>query len=562
MLDKLSQFIHDHALMLSVLLIFILLVILFHAVMTPFVIALIVVYLMEPLVSRMNKKGIGKRKFPRWCAVITAYLLFFAIILGIGFAFIPPLASEISQATEALPNYFTRVKNEDIPRWSANVDRLMFKLNLRDTKDVKASVDQASSLMSEAWKNAYLDFELSMKSQGEVPLPFVDASGEQPLLKLGVEREVAAKVEEPLPVAAENVDVPQDNFIKFVRGRNNDEFYIVPGENHIIIEPDAKGAYTIKFAHRDENESKPSVFNLEQELSRLASDLVESSTHYAGSALSFLQYTIQAIISMFVQIILVFMLAAFISIDQPKVMSRIRQLFASSDGTTEKVDELMGRLSKGLGGVIRGQLLICCINGTLTGIGLWIFGVDFAMLLGIIAGVLSIVPIFGTVISTIPAVLLGLVQGFTTAVLVLVWILLVHFCDTNFFTPKIVGSTSSLHPVVIIFALLAGQQSFGALGLILAVPVASICQTLFVFTVEQSRKNKVAAAAIQGGGTIPVTVSEGGETTETGDVSGENTPAADASESDKTATKAEKLGEAAEAKEADEKTPETAPKEG
>jgi hypothetical protein len=125
------------------------------------------------------------------------------------------------------------------------------------------------------------------------------------------------------------------------------------------------------------------------------------------------------------------------------------------------------------------------------------------MLLGIIAGVLSIVPIFGTVISTIPAVLLGLVQGFTTAVLVLAWILLVHFCDTNFFTPKIVGSTSSLHPVVIIFALLAGQQSFGALGLILAVPVASICQTLFVFAMDQSKnKQKAEALALAGGGVV------------------------------------------------------------
>lgn len=503
MLEKIIEFIKNHALMLSVLFIFILLVVLFHEVMTPFVIALIVVYLMEPLVSRMNQKGIGKRKFPRWCAVITAYFLFFACILGVGFAFIPSLASEISQATEALPNYFTRVKNEDIPRWSARVDRLMFKLNLRDTKDVRETVQIASDQMAEAWKNAYREFDIAMRSQGEVSLPFVDTSGEQPLLKLGVERNSKKQVAEVAPAMAKAKEQPDESFIKLVRGRNNDEYYIVPGENNIIIEPDAKGTYTLKFARKDQDLSTPNAFNLEQELSKFAGDLIESSTHYAGSALTFLQYTIQAIINMFVQIILVFMLAAFLSIDQPKMMAKFRKLFASPDGSTDKFDELLSRLSKGLGGVIRGQLLICCINGTLTGIGLWIFGVDFAMLLGIIAGVLSIVPIFGTVISTIPAVLLGLVQGFTTAVLVLAWILLVHFCDTNFFTPKIVGSTSSLHPVVIIFALLAGQQSFGALGLILAVPVASICQTLFVFAMDQSKnKRKAEALALAGGGVV------------------------------------------------------------
>jgi len=184
------------------------------------------------------------------------------------------------------------------------------------------------------------------------------------------------------------------------------------------------------------------------------------------------------------------MLAAFISIDLPKLMARIRTLFEASDGSTTTFDELLHRLGKGLAGVIRGQLTICCINGTLTGIGLWILGVDFALLLGIIAGVLSIIPIFGTIISTIPAVLLGLVQGFSTGLLVLIWILIIHAIDTNFFTPKIVGSTASLHPVVIVFALLAGQSAFGVLGLVFAVPVASIAQTLLIFAIEKVRQSQ------------------------------------------------------------------------
>ena len=99
-------------------------------------------------------------------------------------------------------------------------------------------------------------------------------------------------------------------------------------------------------------------------------------------------------------------------------------------------------------------------------------------------------PIFGTIISTIPAVLLGLVQGPIVALLVLAWILVVHFIDTNFFTPKIVGSSANLHPVIIIFALLAGQFAAGVLGLILAVPTASVIQTTITFILESTQKTR------------------------------------------------------------------------
>ena len=485
MFEKLLTFIKDHALLLIVLIIAIVLITLFHEVMMPFLIALVVVYLMEPLVGRMNKRGIGKRKFPRWFAVILAYLVFFAAIVGIGFAFIPSLTHEISQATEAVPNYLTRVKNEDIPRWSSKLDALMFRLSLRSTSDVSEAVNASSELVRQA-------FDVAVAENDMNTLPTVDKSGAQSLLRIGVERE-----NNPDRPEFNSVDeVANERYLfKFVKSKSSDEFYVMPGESSVILEPDSKGAYTLKLKSEDDTQVKASQFDLERELSRVAMSVVESSTQYAGSALSFLQYMIEFIVNTFVQFILVFMLAAFMSIDQPKWMGHLRHLFESPSGDTKTFDELIGRLSKGLGGVIRGQLLICCINGTLTGLGLWFFGVDFALLLGIVAGIMSIIPIFGTIISTIPCVLLGLVQGFSTAVLVLGWILIVHFCDTNFFTPKIVGSSASIHPVVIIFALLAGQNAAGAVGLIFAVPIASICQTLFIFAIEQSKKRKASDEA-------------------------------------------------------------------
>jgi len=477
MFDKILQFTRRHALLLVVAFIIMILVALFHEIMAPFLIALVVVYLMEPFVHWMNQHTIRKRKIPRAVAVVTTYLAFFTAMTGLGFAFIPSLTAEISRATEALPKFFTRVKDEDIPRWSENIDRLLFTLSVRDKHDIRQAVSNTSHVISQAFQDA-------ADANDANSLPQIDTSGAQPLLILGHERET---------FHGDRAEVPTHShdgiLVRIHKSSKSDEYYVLAGDRDLLFEADNNGSYTLRLTPGEPAQPTTANFNLEQELHRVVLDFFESGMQYAGSALVVLQYAIESVINTFVQLILVFMLAAFISIDLPKLMARIRALFEASDGSTDAFDDLLHRLGKGLGGVIRGQLTICLINGTLTGIGLWILGVDFAILLGIIAGVLSIIPIFGTIISTVPAVLLGLVQGFSTALLVLIWILIVHAIDTNFFTPKIVGSSASLHPVVIVFALLAGQSAFGVLGLVFAVPVASIAQTLLLFAIEKARRN-------------------------------------------------------------------------
>jgi predicted PurR-regulated permease PerM len=134
--------------------------------------------------------------------------------------------------------------------------------------------------------------------------------------------------------------------------------------------------------------------------------------------------------------------------------------------------------------VIRGQVAICIVNGVLTGIGLSILQVKFSLLLAVMAGVLSLIPIFGTIISTIPAVLVGLTHGFVTGVLVLGWILVIHFIEANILNPKILGDSAEIHPVIVVFALVAGEHYFGLIGALLAVPTASIVQSGFLFIRE------------------------------------------------------------------------------
>ena len=481
-MKRIHQFIKKNIVLLIVIVGLLLLIGLFHEIMTPFVIALIVVYLIDPMVTNMNRIKLRKRHLPRGLAVICAYLVFVLALTGIGFAFIPSLTAEITRASEELPQYLLKVKDQDLSRWSQKVDELVFRFSLKNTSDIEKSVDQASSEIGKSLNRA-------VESISDITLPEVDTTGDKPLLVAADRTKRASKTSSSAD--AEKTRDVASPVILTLHPKENGDFELIPGDHELLFEPGENGTYTLKTTPVvDKSQTPASGFNLERELSKAAMGFVESGTQYAGSALTLLQNTIQFVVNTFVQLILVLMLAAFISIDTPNIMRHIRNIFANADGVASGYDDFKARLSKGLAGVVRGQLIICCIDGTLTGIGLAIFGVDFALLLGIIAGILSIVPIFGTIISTVPAVLLGLVQGPMTALIVLVWILIVHAIDTNFFTPKIVGSSSNLHPVIIIFALLAGQQFAGVLGLILAVPVASMLQTVITFVIEHAKKDE------------------------------------------------------------------------
>ena len=174
-----------------------------------------------------------------------------------------------------------------------------------------------------------------------------------------------------------------------------------------------------------------------------------------------------------------FALAAFMLIAPDRSRSFLRTLVPAQ--YQDKFDGLVGQLDHGLSGVVRGQLVICGINGFFTGIGLVVLGVPFAITLTVIAMVFSLIPIFGVLISSIPIALMALSVSFSTAAMMMLWILMVHFIEGNFLNPKIMGDSSKIHPVLVIFALMVGQYSAGVLGALIAVPVFSLVQSSFLY---------------------------------------------------------------------------------
>ncbi len=140
---------------------------------------------------------------------------------------------------------------------------------------------------------------------------------------------------------------------------------------------------------------------------------------------------------------------------------------------------------------IRGQLIVCLLLGLFYAIALSIVGLNFGLLIGMMTGILSIIPYVGSLVGLISSVGIAMVQydDWTMWALVLGIFLLGQFLEGNFVTPKLVGESVGLHPVWVIFALLAAGSLFGFTGVMLAVPVAAVIGVLTRFALRRYRES-------------------------------------------------------------------------
>ena len=189
------------------------------------------------------------------------------------------------------------------------------------------------------------------------------------------------------------------------------------------------------------------------------------------------------------RLFLVLMVAAFILVDLVRIQDFLRSLVPEQYQVD--YERIASGIDRGLSGVIRGQLVICCINGAFTYTGLCIFHVKYPLLLAGIAATMSLVPIFGSILSSVPIVAIALISSGTfdlrQGMLVLAWIIGIHLLEANFLNPKIMGDAAKIHPVLVVFALIAGEHSYGIVGALFAVPVASIIQTIFMYYRKRPR---------------------------------------------------------------------------
>ncbi len=144
-----------------------------------------------------------------------------------------------------------------------------------------------------------------------------------------------------------------------------------------------------------------------------------------------------------------------------------------------------------LSGFIRGQLLVCAILAMLYSVGLYFIGIDLAIAIGTLAGIMFIIPYAGTVAGILLSIVMAILkfQDMLHPLLCLGWFAIVQLAEGFIITPKIVGDKIGLHPLAALIALLAGGQVFGLAGMLLALPAAAVIQVFLRTLVESYRES-------------------------------------------------------------------------
>ena len=192
-----------------------------------------------------------------------------------------------------------------------------------------------------------------------------------------------------------------------------------------------------------------------------------------------------AIIAWALNLVIIPVAAFYLLRDWNIVVERIHALVPRS------IQPVVARLTREsdetLGGFLRGQLSVMIILGTIYGVGLWSVGISVGPLIGMIAGVISFVPYLGAIVGVSMGVIAALAQYQDTTHVVLVLIVFVvgQLLEGYVLVPKLVGDKIGLHPVAVMFAILAGGELFGFVGVLLALPIAAIVMVLLRYAYDR-----------------------------------------------------------------------------
>jgi predicted PurR-regulated permease PerM len=161
------------------------------------------------------------------------------------------------------------------------------------------------------------------------------------------------------------------------------------------------------------------------------------------------------------------------------------------------IDRLAAEIDEVLAGFLRGQGLVCLFLAVFYGLGLWLVGLQYGLIIGLATGFFSFIPYIGMTAGLVVGLAVAAFQFQDLVMVALVAAVfgLGQFVEGNLISPRLVGSRIHLHPVWLIFAVLAGTVLFGLVGTLLAVPVAAVLGVLIRYALERYRAGPLFAPA-------------------------------------------------------------------
>ncbi len=218
------------------------------------------------------------------------------------------------------------------------------------------------------------------------------------------------------------------------------------------------------------------LYGIQTDLDQLKAQAASAIEHGGTEVLKNMVGTLAEVGAMILDIVLALVISLYLLVDGPRFGQRSLAIIPPQHRT--KALFLQDNVARVLGGYLRGQLTLAVIVGVLAGVGTALLGLPYAVVLGVLAGLFELVPMFGPILSVVPAVVVALFMPFPTVVWVLLFFLVIQQVENNVLAPRISGHAVGLHPLGAMFALLAGFQLAGLLGGLFAVPLAGVLWVL------------------------------------------------------------------------------------
>ncbi|MDP3725314.1 MAG: AI-2E family transporter [Nanoarchaeota archaeon] len=224
----------------------------------------------------------------------------------------------------------------------------------------------------------------------------------------------------------------------------------------------------------------PSAFvrDISTNLSKLVTFLGESHI-----SLSFAVSRILAPIIFFLATIVV---AFYLCVEKRGTEHLLRVILP--DAYEEPTLRVFERFKKKIRRWLGAQLVLSVIVGFVVALGLWVLGVRYPLVLGILAGLFEVVPIIGPILAGLFAVIVAFSESSQLSFYVALFFIVVQQLENHILIPIVMGKTMKVHPVIVTISLLAGGQVAGFIGIFLAVPIAVLSQEIFTYMAEAKEK--------------------------------------------------------------------------
>ncbi len=202
------------------------------------------------------------------------------------------------------------------------------------------------------------------------------------------------------------------------------------------------------------------------------------------------------ILSSVTELVLVLVMSIYLLLAAPGMKSFLLSLFPRT--RRDDADAVVGEITSTMGGYVRAEALVGLIIGLLSYVGLRVIGVEYPLVLAVIAGLGELIPVAGPIIAAVPALAVALIDSPTQAAIVLVFYIVLQQVESNILLPNIMRKQTDIPPPLTLFALSAGAAVGGLLGALLAIPLAGALRVLVLRVLAPAVRRWSGAEADQG----------------------------------------------------------------